>query len=160
MYATVVIVLAPISFGPIQLRIADCLIPLSALFGWPVIVGVTTGCFVGNAYFSLGVYDVIFGPIANLIAGTLIFVLRKRPLFACVAGSVPVGFIVGAYLWVYFPPPDFGVEMPVWLAMVVSITVSSLITEAGLGYALLRSLSKPGVVKPLRSRGLKVYVDD
>lgn len=161
LYSIVLIALAPISFGPVQLRVADCLIPLAALFGWPVIAGVTVGCFLGNAYFWLGPYDVIFGPIANLIAASLIFLLRKRQLLACVVGSLPVGLIVGSYLWVFFPPPDiFGLNMPIWSAMIVSITISTLVAMAVIGYSLLKALSRPNVIDPLKSLGLRVYVED
>lgn len=161
LYSILVVALAPISFGPVQLRVADCLIPLAALFGWPVIAGVTVGCFLGNAYFWLGPYDVIFGPIANLIAASLIFVLRKRQLLACVVGSLPIGIIVGSYLWVFFPPPDiFGLNIPIWSAMVVSITISTLVAMAVIGYALLKALSRPNVIDPLKSLGLRVYVED
>ncbi len=161
LYAILVVALAPISFGPVQLRVADCLIPLAALFGWPIVAGVTVGCFVGNAYFWLGPYDVIFGPIANLIAATIIFLLRKRQIPACVAGSLPIGLIVGSYLWVFFPPPDiFGLNMPIWSAMIVSITISTLIAVAVIGYALLKALSSPNIVNSLKSRGLKVYIED
>jgi uncharacterized membrane protein len=154
LYAILVVALAPISFGPVQLRVADCLIPLAALFGWPVIAGVTVGCFIGNAYFWLGPYDVIFGPIANLIAATIIFLLRKRQFFGCVVGSLPIGLIVGSYLWVFFPPPDiFGLSMPIWSAMIVSITISTLIAMAVIGYAILRALSKANIINPLRSYG-------
>jgi uncharacterized membrane protein len=160
LYSVLIIALAPISFGPVQLRVADCLIPLAALLGWPVIAGVTVGCFVGNAYFWLGPYDVIFGPIANLIAATIIFLLRKRQLLACVVGSLPIGFIVGSYLWVFFPPPDiFGLGIPIWSAMIVSITISTLIAIAVIGYVILKALSRPNVINPLRSYGLKVYDD-
>jgi len=160
LYSIIVIALAPISFGPVQLRVADCLIPLAALFGWPVIAGVTVGCFLGNAYFWLGPYDVILGPIANLIAATLIFLLRKRQLLACVVGSIPIGIIVGGYLWVFFPPPDiFGLSMPIWSAMIVSITTSSLVAMAVIGYALLKALSRPNLINPLKSRGLRVYLE-
>jgi uncharacterized membrane protein len=37
LYAAMVIVLAPISFGPVQLRLADVLIPLAAIFGLPAV---------------------------------------------------------------------------------------------------------------------------
>jgi len=146
-----VVTLAPVSFGPVQLRVADCLIPLAALFGWPVIVGVSAGCFIGNAYYALGVYDVVFGPIANLIAATVVFLLRKRPFLACTVGSLPIGFIVGGYLWIFFPPPDVLGFLPVWAAMVVSITVSSLIAVAGIGYAVLKVLSRQGLFESLRA---------
>ena len=137
------------------------MIPLAALFGLPVIAGVTVGCFLGNAYFWLGPYDVILGPIANLIAATLILLLRKRQFMACVVGSLPIGIIVGGYLWVFFPPPDiFGLTMPIWSAMIVSITISSLVAMAIIGYTLLKALSRPNVINPLKSHGLKVYVED
>jgi hypothetical protein len=112
LYSVFVIALAPISFGPVQLRVADCLIPFAALFGGPVIAGVTLGGFLGNAYFWLGPHDVVLGPIANLIAATLIFLLRRRQFLACVVGALPIGIIVGSYLWLFFPPPDiFGLSL-------------------------------------------------
>jgi len=158
LYAILVVVLAPISYGPVQLRVADCLIPLAALFGWPVITGVTIGCFLGNAYFWLGPQDVIFGTIANLIAATIIFIFRKRQFLACVLGSLPIGVIVGSYLWIFFPPPDiFGLQLPMWSAMIISITISSLIAMAGIGYALLKTLSSSSITNALKSRGVKTY---
>ena len=158
LYAVLVIVLAPISFGPVQLRVADVLIPLTALFGWPVVVGVTTGCFIGNAYVWLGPYDVIFGPIANLIAASIILQLRKKRSLACFIGALPIGIIVGGgYLWIYFPPPEIlGLTLPVWVAMMISITLSSFIAITIIGYAVLAALSRPSIIEPLRSRGLKV----
>ncbi len=160
LYAILVMVLAPISFDPVQLRVADCLIPLAALFGWPVVAGVTVGCFLGNAYYWLGPYDVVFGPIANLIAASAILLLRKRRLLACVVGALPIGIIVGGYLWLFFPPPDvLGLSLPEWAAMMVSITVSSLIATAVIGYSLLTILSRPNIVEPLKSRGLKVVTE-
>ena len=161
LYAVLLVALAPISYGPIQLRVADCLIPLAALFGWPVISGVTIGCFLGNAYYWLGPQDVVFGTIANLVAATIIFVLRNRQFLACVLGSLPIGIIVGSYLWMFFPPPDiFGLQLPLWGAMIVSITLSTLIAVAGIGYSLLKALSSSSVTTALKSRGLKIYIRD
>lgn len=156
LYAVLSIVLAPISFGPVQLRVADVLIPLAALFGWPVVGGVTIGCLIGNAYFWLGPIDVFVGPIANFIAAVTILLLRKHRLLACVAGALPIGIIVGGYLWVFFPPPEILAFLPVWAAMIVSITISSIIAIAVIGYLLLTALTRPSVIEPLKSHGLKV----
>jgi uncharacterized membrane protein len=146
----------PTVYGPIQLRIADCIIPLAALLGWPVIGGVTLGCLLTNGYYFIGATDVALGPLANLVAATIIFLLRKHHFTACVVGALPVGFIVGGYLWLFFPPPDvFGI-LPVWLGMIVSVTISSLIAIAGFGYVLLSLLSRGKILDPLRSHGLKV----
>jgi uncharacterized membrane protein len=161
LYAVLVIVLAPISFGPIQLRVADCLIPLSALFGLPAIIGVSAGCFIGNAYMWLGPQDVILGTIANLVGAVIIYMLRNRQLLACVVGSLPIGVIVGSYLWFFFgfEVDLFGLQLPVWGAMIASITISTLIAVAGIGYLILKALSSSGVVDALKSRGLKIYTN-
>lgn len=146
----------PTIYGPVQLRIADALIPLAALFGWSTVGGVTIGCFITNAYYFVSPTDVVFGPVANLVAACLILFLRKRRLLACVIGSLPIGVIVGGYLWLFFPPPEIFSTVPVWLASIASITISSLIAVAVIGYALLSVLSRRGIIEPLKSRGLKV----
>jgi len=150
----------PTVYGPIQLRIADCLIALAALLGWPIIAGVTVGCFLTNAYYFIGVHDVVFGPLANLIAAGIIFLLRRHRFAACVVGALPVGFIVGGYLWLFFSPPEVLYTLPAWAAMIVSITLSSLVTIAMIGYLLLSMLSKPNIVEPLKSRGLKIVAEN
>jgi uncharacterized membrane protein len=149
----------PTVYGPIQLRVADCLIALVALFGWPALGGVTLGCFLTNAYTNLGYQDIILGPIANLIAASVILLLHRHQFIACVAGALPIGFVVGAYLPAFFPPPETLNALPTIAAMIVSITISSLITIAGIGYLLLTVLSRPSIMKPLKSHGLKT-VDD
>jgi len=145
----------PTVYGPIQLRIADSIIAFAALLGWPVIAGATIGCFLTNAYYFIGIQDVILGPIANLIAASIILLLRRHRFTACVTGALPIGIIVGGYLWIFFPPPEVLNALPAWAAMIVSITVSSLVTIAMIGYLLLSILSKPSILEPLKSRGLK-----
>jgi uncharacterized membrane protein len=150
----------PTVYGPIQLRVADCLIALSALLGWPVVAGVTAGCFLTNAYYFIGIQDVAFGPVANFAAATIVLLMRKHHFIGCVSGALPIGFIVGSYLWVFFPPPEVLSTLPVWTAMVISVTASSLISVAGIGYALLSILNRKSVIEPLKSHGLKVVTHD
>lgn len=146
----------PTVYGPVQLRIADCLIALAALLGLPVIGGVTIGCFLTNAYYFIGVQDVVFGSIANLIASSIVFLLRRHRFFACGVAALPVGVIVGGYLWLFFPPPEIFKALPAWAAMIISITISSFIAIGVIGYSLLSIISKPNIVEPLKSHGLKV----
>jgi hypothetical protein len=116
---------------------------------------------VGNSYFMLGIVDVFGGTIANLIAASLIFYLRRRLFPACIVGSMILGIIVGGYLWIYFPPPSIGgLNLPVWAAMVVSIALSSIIAVAGIGYLLVRALYTSGFVEILESRGMKTYLEE
>jgi len=148
--------IGPITYGPIQLRLADCLIPLSTLFGWPQILGVSIGCF-SNAYYWLDPADVIVGPIVNLAAATIVFVLRKRRLVASIFGALTVGIPIGTYLYYLYMQgnpviieqvPSFpGLSLPIWTAFIMSLTISSLITVAVIGYILLNALAKSAVVR-------------
>ncbi|MEM2915351.1 MAG: QueT transporter family protein, partial [Candidatus Bathyarchaeia archaeon] len=165
LYAVLVIFLAPISLGPIQLRVADCLLPLVTLFGWPVILGATLGCFVGNIFGGIIVFgsfnliDVVLGSTANFVASLAIFTLRRKRFLSCIVGSILIGVIVGGYLWLFFSPPDiFGLSIQPWIAMIISLTLSSLIAIAGIGYILLLALSQPNIIGPIRAKGLKVYL--
>ncbi len=158
----------PITYGPIQLRLADCLIPLSALFGWPLILGVALGCF-SNAYYWLDPADVIVGPIVNFTAALIIFSLRRHKLASCVSGSFAVGVPIGLYLYYLYiqgnpfiqqQVPVFpGSTLPLWSAFVLSLVISSLITIAVIGYVLLSALARPRIIEPLKSHGLKVHTE-
>jgi len=115
-----------------------------------------------NAYYFLGAPDVILGPIANLVAASVVLLLRRRRLLACIAGAVPIGLIVGGELWFFFsfsPSTDLFGALPAWAAMIASITISSLIAVAVIGYIVLSLLSRPSIIEPLKSRGLKVVSD-
>jgi len=139
----------PSIYGPIQLRLADCLIALSALYGLPVILGVTLGCVLANLYAFVSPVDVALGPIANLMAAVIVYTLRKKPLLGCILGAFPIGLIVGGgYLWWFFNPPDvFGLNLPAWAAMATSITLSSLVAVAVIGYSLIQALVRFGVTE-------------
>jgi hypothetical protein len=43
--------------------------------------------------------------------------------------------------------------------MIISITISTLIAVAGIGYLLLKALSSSGIIRSLKSRGLKLYLE-
>ncbi len=170
LYSVLVIVQGYSAAATLQLRIADCLIPLSALLGWPAILGSTIGCSVGNTFTSAtlsnGVYDVAFGPLANLIAGTVIYLLRSRRLAGCLIGSGVIGLMVGSYVWIIFGVPSdiFGIALPmswpVWAISIVFITSSSLVAIAVIGYILLSILSRSSILGFLRSKGLKVTSEE
>src|SRR5690242_16127063 len=86
LYAVLVALLPATSIPIIQVRIADALMPLSILFGWPAVLGVTLGAGIGNVVgdsisglpgASIGI-DVLGGSVANLIAATLAWKIGNR----------------------------------------------------------------------------------
>jgi uncharacterized membrane protein len=117
--------------------------------GWPLIGGVTLGCFATNLYYFLGIQDVIFGPVANLVAATIIFKLRRHCLVGSILGATSIGLIVGSYLSIVFgfQPAVISDILPVWLAMIVSMVISSLIAVVGIGLPLLLALSRANPTK-------------
>ena len=133
LYAIAVVLLAPISYGIFQVRIADALIPLSIVYGLPVVYGVTLGNIVANLYGGLGPIDVIFGTLANLLSSYVAFRLRGRPFLACFAASLIVTLIVGGYLWLL-------VNVPIEISL-LGLFAGSVISIAILGYLLQRLLA-------------------
>jgi uncharacterized membrane protein len=147
MYSVLVYVLSEISFGLVQVRVADCLIPLSMLFGWPVIVGAAAGCLVGNLVSPMPsiITDMTFGALANLVASFLAWKIGCRKsmktanvFFGCVAATVVITFVVGTYLALL-------TEMELWVWW-LGVGVGSMISINILGYTLVQTIKKTGVV--------------
>ena len=143
-YAVLTVALGYFSYGIIQFRISDAMITLSALFGWPMIVGVTLGCFVANFYSFIlfpgpAILDVIFGSLANLLASGTIYVLRRWPPVGAFAATVIVTGIVGSYL-----PLLTGYPLPIaYLTVFVGSVISILILGLVL-LAVFRRIRLPG----------------
>jgi len=137
LYAVGVIVLAPISFFLVQVRIADAIIPLSIMFGWPVILGVTIGNIVANMYGGLGIIDIAGGTIANFLASFFAYKLRKKPFLATWAATATITIIVGSYLsFLFSVPVEIGL-LGVFIGSVIAINI--------LGYLLLLAMKKASI---------------
>ena len=140
LYAAYVLYFGFISFGPLQFRLVDALLPLSILFGPPAIVGVTVGCFVGNALGpNLGVVDIVGGPMANLLAATLAWAITRkrfrgsRPLAVALEIAV-IAAIVGTYVVIL-------TGVPPWIGW-VGFLASEIVPIGIIGYPLLESVDR------------------
>lgn len=128
LYAVGVVVLAPISFGIYQVRLADALLPLSMLFGLPCAVGLSLGAVLANAYGGLGVVDVVGGAVANLLACSVAWYVARRKRFlyrllGCSLETLVVTLVVGGYLAILFNVPvEYGL-VGVFVGSVVAINV-------------------------------------
>ena len=143
LYAVGVILLAPISFGIYQVRVADALLPLSMMFGLPSAVGFGFGCLVANVYGGLGIIDVVGGTVANFLACTLAWYVGRGDFVRRFLGSfvetLVITGIVGGYLWLIFDVPiEFGL-FGIFVGSIVSINI--------LGFALEESIRRSGIVK-------------
>ena len=76
-YCAVSLLLLPLSFGAVQVRVSEALTLLPVLSP-DAIVGVTLGCALTNALgSSMGLIDVVVGTSATLIAALMSWALRK-----------------------------------------------------------------------------------
>ena len=75
LYAVVTIVIYPMAYGPIQLRISEAMCILPLLIPESVI-GLSVGCLIANL-FGNGILDVILGTTATFLAGLLTLFCRK-----------------------------------------------------------------------------------
>jgi len=154
LYAVGVVFLAPISFQLFQVRVADALLPLSMLFGWPAVFGLALGAFVANVFGGLGPVDVVGGALANFVATFAAWKIaqkggRSRALLGVVVEIVTITVIVGTYLSYLF-----GVPLGIGL---LGVLLGSVVAIGILGSLLFFALSSERVCTTLRSYGLVPY---
>ncbi|WP_346668264.1 QueT transporter family protein [uncultured Subdoligranulum sp.] len=151
-YVVLCLVLAPFSYGAVQVRIAEalCLLPV---FGAEYIIGVTLGCFLANLFGST-IIDVIFGTIATLLACLVTYRLRNVRIkgLAIPASLPPVLFnavIVGIEITLFFT--DYtAMSAPVWLLCIsngISVGIGELISCTILGVALVKLIESNTALK-------------
>ena len=97
LYVVLTLVFAPISFGPVQVRVAEalCILPM---FTPAAIPGLFIGCLIANMIGGGIMLDVIFGSLATLIGAVLGYMLRSNrwlvPVPAVIANALIVPFVL------------------------------------------------------------------
>lgn len=97
LYVALTLIFAPISFGPVQLRVAEalCILPM---FTPAAIPGLFLGCLIANFLGGGIMLDVIFGSIATLIGAWAGYLLRNNrwlvPVPAIISNTIIVPFVL------------------------------------------------------------------
>ena len=141
-YVVLCLALQPLSYGAVQVRVAEalCLLPV---FGTEYILGVVLGCFLANLLGST-IVDVIFGTLATLLACLVTYRLRNIRFkgLALAASLPPVLFnavIIGIEISVLFADPMS--TAPLWMACItngISVGIGELISCTVLGVLLVK----------------------
>lgn len=139
-YVVTTMAIAPLAFGPIQMRISEVLV-LLAFLDKRYVPGLVLGCFIANLFSPLGMIDVFFGTTCTIAA--LWGITHSKTLF-------------GASLWPVFCNAFIGVELyllgifPLFFGM-FTVAVGEFLTVSVLGYAVFRQIMKnPGLVARLK----------
>ncbi len=104
LYAALTLLLAPISFGAVQFRVAEALtlLPVVSIAAVP---GLFIGCLASNLLFGAPWQDVVFGSLATLLAAMLTRVFRKNLWLAAFMPVFFNGMIVGGTLSILYHLP-------------------------------------------------------
>lgn len=134
-YVVLTIIFEPISFGEIQVRIAEALTILP-YFTPAAIPGLFVGCLIGNIFGGV-LADMIFGSLATLIGACFTYLLRKKnkflaPLPPVVANAVIIPFVL------YYA---YGINLPIPF-MMLTVGIGEILSSGVLGIILLSTLQR------------------
>lgn len=136
-YAVLTILLAPISYGPMQVRIAEAMTVLPFFFP-QAIPGLYVGCLVANIWGGFGPIDIFGGSALTLVAALATYWLRRfnKLWLAPLPPVLLNAFGVGYYLHIL-------TDMPVWVSIGwvgLGEAIACFIIGLPLLYALKRRL--------------------
>lgn len=152
-YTVVSLVLAPFSYGNIQVRIAEALTMLPLIYK-PSIYGVTLGCFLTNllgAFMGVnptGFIDAIVGTLATFLAAMCTYKFKdklvgKIPVLSILMPVIFNFFFVGAELAIMYFDGNFILGL---LIMGGEVAIGELISVI-IGFLLLKPIEKTNIFK-------------
>lgn len=144
------------SFGAVQLRVAEAL-TLLAVFSLNPVIGLTLGCVLVNAFGAvaganiLGPLDILVGSAATLMAGFFSYKLRNYrikglPLLSAMAPVLVNGFVIGLELTIVI---SGGFNLSIFLVNFAQVAFGEALACFALGIPLVCALEKTGVSKKL-----------
>lgn len=133
LYFVLTVALAPISYGPVQVRVSEAL-NILPIFYVEAVPGLFIGCLLANMFGGFGIIDIVFGSLLTLIAAVLTRWLRTRTFFAFLSPVLVNGFGVPAYLTLFF-------DMP-YLVMAAYVTAGEAVAVFGIGFLLFYALKR------------------
>lgn len=135
-YAALTLGLAPFSYGPVQVRVSECL-TLLAFYNRKWIPGLTAGCFLANLGSPFGLPDMVLGTLATFL-GIWPMHRLKSPLLASLCPVISNGVVIGAELDVLAAlPPDLSLG-----AAMIYIGAGEFLSVTVLGTLLLKMILK------------------
>lgn len=122
--------ISAISYGMLQVRIAEALTVLPFLYSG-AIGGLFAGCLLANLFGPVGLVDIVFGSLITLLAAWGTYLTRRlgKPLLAPLPPILLNGFGVAAYLHTIIGQP--------YVVVALYILAGEFLACYLLGYPLL-----------------------
>ncbi len=141
-YAALVASLGALSYGPINIRIADAMLSVVPLVGFAGVLGHTLGVFVANIFSTLGVIDLL-NTIPSFAMSFVVYYIYKRTKndYTVLATSIAYSLVLGTTVgWML--SPIYNIPLPVSIGYVIA---GNLIVTTLIGWPLFKLLKKTGV---------------
>lgn len=140
-YAALTMGLAPLSYGPIQVRISEFM-TLLAFYNKRFIPGLVIGCFIANIGSPFGITDMIVGTFATFLA---VWIMpRCKSVWLASLGPVVFNAIIIGIELAYLGEVPFDISL---LGVMVYIGIGEFIAVTVIGVALLRLLLQSKIVR-------------
>ena len=134
-YAVITMLLAPISYGMMQVRVSEALTILPALTP-AAVPGIFVGCLIANLLSPIGIVDTVLGSLASLGAAILSYKLRRYDKLVPLPPVLVNAVVIGAMLKVLYVP-----DVSLWACM-GWVALGQIISCYAIGYPLLKLLRK------------------
>ena len=135
LYAALTLLLAPISYGAMQVRVSEGLTLLPVLFP-EAAPALFVGCLLANLLGGSALPDIVLGSLTTLVAALLTRRLRGHRLLAALPPVVLPGLIVGALVHLLYTP-----EIPMALCMLY-VAVGEAIACYVVGFLVLAAVKR------------------
>lgn len=136
LYVVLTFVFAPISFGEVQIRIAEMLTVLP-IFTPAAVPGLFVGCLIGNITGGAMLPDVIFGSIATLVGAAGTYCLRNTNRFFAVLPPIVANILIVPFVLRY----AYGVVLPIPFLM-LTVGIGEVVSCGVLGNCLITVLNR------------------
>ncbi len=142
LYAALVVVLGPFSYGPLQIRIADAMLAAVPLLGIAGVLGHTLGVFIANLFSTVGPIDLLNTIPSFAMAFVVYYVYKKTQndytvIGTCTAYSFVIAITVGYMLSIVYSlplPPTIGY-----------VFIGNFIASVLIGWPLFKVLKRIGI---------------
>lgn len=135
LYAALTLLLAPISYGAMQVRVSEGLTLLPMLFP-EAAPALFVGCLLANLLGGSALPDIVLGSLTTLVAALLTRRLRGNRILAALPPVVLNGLIVGALVHLLYTP-----EIPMALCMLY-VAVGEAIACYVVGFLVLAAVKR------------------
>ena len=135
-YVVLTLLLAPLSFGEVQIRFSEALTILP-FFTPAAIPGLFIGCIIANLLGGAIPVDIIFGSIATLIGAVFTYKLRNSNRFLAPIPPIAANAIIVPFVLRF----GYGVNLPIPL-MMLTVGLGEVVSCAIVGLILQTALLK------------------